>query len=304
MRQYENLVVNLQKELAENLEELHYWVGDWPKFVPPGHFYSPIPSMEEIKSNENRIFGKHHLTLPGIKLNQEEQLELLNCFQEFYKEMPFPEYKKDSLRYYMDNPFYGFSDAIFLYCMLRYLQPKRVIEIGSGYSSCATLDVNELFFDNSIECTFIEPYPDSLKSLIREDDKNEITILEKKLQDVDLSLFSQLSERDILFIDSTHISKVNSDVNYIFFKILPSLRRGVFIHFHDIFYPFEYPRDWFDLGIAFNEDYILRAFLQYNSAFKIVFFNTYLEHFHEEWFLENMPLCLKNKGGSIWLQKI
>ena len=82
-----------------------------------------------------------------------------------------------------------------------------------------------------------------------------------KLQDVDLKEFDKLKSGDVLFIDSTHVSKIGSDVNYLFFEILPRLHRGVYIHIHDIFYPFEYPKDWIDEGRAWNENYILRAFL-------------------------------------------
>ena len=107
----------------------------------------------------------------------------------------------------------------------------------------------------------------------------------------------------ILFIDSTHVSKIGSDVNSLLFDILPKLNRGVYVHFHDVFYPFEYPQEWVYQGLAWNEAYILRAFLQHNDAFKIVFFNTYLELFYREKFENSMPLCLKNPGGSIWLTK-
>ncbi len=197
---------------------------------------------------------------------------------------------------------YGYSDAIF-YCMIRYLQPKKIIEVGSGKSSCVTLDTNELFFDNSISCTFIEPYPKKLLSLLKKGDLDRIELLSQKLQDVSLNRFSDLSSGDILFIDSTHVSKVNSDVNYLFFEILPHLNRGVYIHFHDIFYPFEYPKKWIYSGVAWNEDYMLRAFLQYNNAFSIVFFNTFLAHFYEQKLRDEMPLCLKN-AGSLWIKKI
>jgi hypothetical protein len=187
--------------------------------------------------------------------------------------------------------------------MIRYAQPKKIIEVGSGYSSCATLDVNELFFDRSIECTFIDPYPEQLFSLIKEDDRKKITVIQKRLQDVGVDIFTSLSANDILFVDSSHVSKINSDVNYIFFELLPLLQSGVYIHFHDIFYPFEYPKDVVRRGFAWNEDYILHAFLQYNTSFKILFFNTFLEHFFKQQFAESMPLCLKNPGGSIWLRK-
>lgn len=121
---------------------------------------------------------------------------------------------------------------------------------------------------------------------------------------MEIELFESLQANDILFIDSTHVCKTYSDVNRIFFEILPHLSSGVHIHFHDIFYPFEYPRKWVYEGRAWNEAYLLRAFLQYNSAFQVVLMNTYMEHFFDTFFDQNMPLCMKAKGGSIWIQKV
>lgn len=165
-------------------------------------------------------------------------MELLEKIEVFYRELPpFEDTKTNGLRYYFKNGNYGYSDAIFLYCMLRHLKPKQIIEVGSGFSSCVTLDTSELFFTNQIKCTFIEPYPALLKSLIKPDDLSCITILESTLQDIPLEKFASLKENDILFIDSTHISKFNSDVNYILHSLLPALATGVYIHFHDIFYP-------------------------------------------------------------------
>jgi hypothetical protein len=187
--------------------------------------------------------------------------------------------------------------------MIRHVKPKKIIEVGSGYSSAAALDTDELFFDNAIKCTFIEPYPELLLSLMKEGDKDRATIISSKLQSVSLNVFSELSAGDILFIDSTHVSKTNSDVNYVFFELLPSLAEGVYIHIHDIMFPFEYPKEWVYEGRAWNEAYLLRAFLQYNSTFEIVFFYNFLQYFHRERFADAMPLILKNPGGSIWLRK-
>jgi hypothetical protein len=92
---------------------------------------------------------------------------------------------------------------------------------------------------------------------------------------------------------------VGSDVNHIFFNILPALRPGVRVHFHDVFYPFEYPEDWVLNGRSWSEAYVLRAFLQFNAAFEIELFPNYLVHFHEAFFKQHMPLCLKNPGWSI-----
>lgn len=269
-----------------------------------GHYYSPIPSIEEIKQQENELFGIIPENIPGIDLNKEEQFNLLNKFKEYYKEQPFSEYKKESRRYFLANGFYGYSDGIFLYCMMKHLMPKRVIEIGSGFSSAAILDINELLFDNTISCTFIDPNPGRLLSLLKKGDKERIKIIPNKLQNVDLDVFSELSEGDFLIIDSSHVSKINSDVNFIFFKILPLLKKGVYVHIHDIFYPFEYPKEWIYKGLFLNEAYLLRAFLQYNDTYKIQFFTNYLQYFSGTEIYNEMPLCLKDPGGSIWIKKV
>jgi predicted O-methyltransferase YrrM len=271
------------------------------QFVPPGHFYSPIPSLDEIRRDEAKIFGNIPSHISGVELDKAEQLKLLSAFAAYYKKMPFQAQKHKELRYYYENPAYSYSDAILLHCMIRYLKPKRIIEVGSGFSSCMILDTNDLFFDGSITTTFIEPYPDLLTSLINDEDTRNIKIIPTGLQAVDLSQFEALQENDILFIDSTHVSKINSDVNRVFFDILPRLSSGVHVHFHDIFFPFEYPKEWVFEGRAWNEAYILRAFLEYNSEFRVVLMNTFMQHFHKPFFKQNMPLCLQNPGGSIWI---
>jgi predicted O-methyltransferase YrrM len=289
------------REIDQRLREEE--VGRPTTWVPPGHFYSPIPSLEEIRSKEKELFAEIPREIPGIDMNVEEQLRLFDHFKKYYGEQPFEAQKKNNMRYFFENPAYLYSDAIFLHCMIRHFKPRRIIEIGSGYSSCVMLDTNELFFNNEIQCTFIEPYPELLLSLMKAADKDRVEIISHNLQDIAIKKFENLTEGDFLFVDSTHVSKINSDVNYIFFKVLPMLSKGVYIHFHDIFYPFEYPKEWVYEGRSWNEAYILRAFLEYNNSFKIIFFNTFLEHFYEDIFLRQMPLCLKNRGGSIWLKK-
>ena len=276
------------------------------QFVP-GHYHSPIISKEDLLRREDEIWKSFPRNITGLDLNEEDQLKLVNEFVSYYDELPFQANAKEGLRYYYENNFYSYSDAIFLFCMIRKNKPKRIIEVGSGFSSALMLDTNNLFHKNSIKCTFIEPYPERLNSLLMEDEK--IDLIEQPVQSVDIKLFEQLREDDLLFIDSTHVSKTGSDVNFLMFEVLPRLSKGVKVHFHDIFYPFEYPKKWvIDLKKSWNEDYILRAFLSYNKKFKIVAFNTFLEEFHEKWFKENMPLCLKDKGeiicGSIWLEVV
>jgi predicted O-methyltransferase YrrM len=273
--------------------------------APLGHSSDPVPVIEEIIKRKQQIFKIKKKEIDGIDLNEKAQLNLLEEIRKYYNEIPFEDDKKEELRYYFRNKLYSYSDAIFLYSVIRYFQPSRIIEIGSGFSSAVMLDTNEYFLENKCSCTFIEPYPEQFSSTMSEKDAKTHKIIKSFVQDVDLNVFKQLKENDILFVDSFHVAKTGSDVNHIFFEILPQLNRGVLIHFHDIFYPFEYPENWIlEKNIAWNENYILRAFLQYNKNFKIILFNTFLEYYHEDWFCKNMPLCLKNKGGSIWLQKL
>src|SRR5262249_8888975 len=264
-------------------------VAPW-LFVPPGHFYSPIPALDEVRRDEQRVFAPLPRELPGITLNEDRQLAMLDELQPYYDSLPFKaEKKSNNLRYFFKNVNYEYSDAIFLHCMIRHARPRRIIEVGSGHSSCVMLDTNELFFDNRIACTFIDPRPQDLRRLLRDDDLGRIEILDRRLQEITLDRFRALEANDILFIDSTHVAKIGSDVNYIFAEILPALCPGVYVHFHDIFYPFEYPKEWIYQGIAWTEAYLLRAFLTFNRAYEIVLFNTFLEHFHRDRFVRKMP---------------
>ncbi len=270
---------------------------------PPGHFLSPIVSIDEIKERENDIWaGESVSKIEGIELNACKQLKLLESFEQFYSEIPFSGKKTASNKYYFDNELYSYTDAIILYSMLRSFKPKRIIEVGSGFSSLLMLDVKQKFLPE-LELTFIEPFPVRLFSLLTDKDKNEADIKINKIQDIEMSVFDQLGENDILFIDSTHVSKTGSDVNHTIFNILPKLKPGVLIHFHDIFYPFEYPKEWVFGGYSWNEIYMLRAFLMYNNVFNIELFSSYLHMHHKEAF-ENMPLCYKHTGGNIWLRKV
>jgi predicted O-methyltransferase YrrM len=273
-------------------------------YYPVAHYYSPIVSVEEVMKNTNQIWNGENIDgIAGINLNTESQIKLIEedlC--QFYNELPFLAEKQEGLRYYFDNKYYTYTDGIVLYAMMRSFKPKRIIEIGSGFSSAVMLDTNEIFFDNQIQLTFIEPYPDRLYSLINKSDEQSTQIIVKGIQAVNLEIFEELEENDILFIDSSHVVKTGSDVNQILFEILPRLKRGVLIHFHDIFYPFEYPKEWVYGGRNWNEDYFLKAFLMYNSEFEIKLFSHYIHQHHQKAF-KKMPLAYKNTGGNLWLLK-
>jgi Methyltransferase domain len=176
------------------------------------------------------------------------------------------------------------------------------LDLGSGYSSALMLDMSDLYFEGGTQFTFVEPYPELLRSILTEEDKKNVEIIPNRVQDVSLDKFSSLAEGDILFVDSSHVCKVGSDVNTLFFEILPSLASGVYVHIHDIFFPFEYPTEWIYEGRAWNEAYLLRAFLQYNPTFKIVLFNALVATLYEEELRSSMPVNLDRTGG-IWLMK-
>ena len=279
----------------------------WRKYKPLskypfGHFYTPIVSKAEIIEFENQIWeeaNQHNIS--GINLNLDQQLFLLEEFVQYYPEMPFGAEKTGSQRYCFNNGAYSYTDGIVLYSFIRHFKPKRIIEIGSGHSSAVMLDTRETFV-NDIKLTFIEPYPKYLNRIIKDNDRLNCEVLEKKVQNVQLSKFQELEHDDFLFIDSSHVSKTGSDVNYEIFKILPALNPGVIIHFHDIFYPFEYPKSWVSEGRNWNENYLLRAFLSYNDQFEIILFSHYMHQHHKDAF-KQMPLTYKNTGGNLWIRK-
>ena len=270
-------------------------------FVPPGHYLSPIISIDEYLQDEIKLAAAPPTQMLGIDLNLAGQLDMLQKLSPFWHQSLFTNEPTPANRYYTNNPAFGSSDAFSLHGMIRHFKPKRLIEVGSGLSSCVTLDVNEQHCNNAIELTFIEPYPDLLKRLMRKEDLARHTIMPSRLQDVPLDVFAKLQADDILFIDSTHVSKLNSDVNYLFFEILPRLATGVIVHVHDIFYPFDYPREWVLEGRSWNEAYVLRSFLQYNQKFEIIFFNNYLQTQQAQLFRDALP-GLDLNGGSIWLR--
>ncbi len=270
--------------------------------VPHGHYYSPYPDLHKIESRKAVIFDRDRIVL-DINLNEDHQLELLDGIFEIAKDVDIPEQQTEQRRYYSANNWYAELDGLVLHFMIRTLRPKRILEVGSGFSSAMTLDTNERFFNNSIECTFIEPYPeDRLNGLLRKTDNSRVIV--ENIETVDVGIFDTLQAGDFLMIDSSHVSKCDSDVNHIFFEILPRLKSGVHIHFHDIFFPFEYPSDWIFEMLSWTECYLLRAFLMNNNDYKINFFWHMMLHKHGALIRERLKGYLRNEGGSnIWLQK-
>ena len=280
-------------------------VGEWRqaflKHSTPGHFYSPIPDQEEVRKRETEIYNKDK-AIYGIDFNDSLQLELLEKIKFYLPEAPWTFEKQNHLAYRYDNIYYTYSDALTLYGLMRTLRPDRIIEVGSGWSSAVMLDTNRLFCESKSHLLFIEPFPDRLLE-VRNGDKSS-DHWQVFIQQVDLDVFRQLNDGDFLFIDTSHVSKIGSDVNHILFEVLPVLKKGVYVHFHDIHFPFEYPKEWIYKGYAWNENYILRAYLMNNPDFEIVMMNTYLEHKYPERIPEMLFTNHNNFiTGSIWLRR-
>jgi hypothetical protein len=282
-------------------------LGQYRTPFPPGHFYSPIPSASEIRARRDSIFSREDGLL-GVNPNDSTQFAMLEQFSQLQEDVPFYDTTRRK-RYSIENDTFSYDDGPILHFMLRFLRPQQVIEIGSGNSSACMLDTNDLYLDSRTRFTFVDPHSDNLRHVLLPGDYDQVTIIERPVQDVDLTVFTKLQPNDILFVDSSHVMKIGSDLHTIMFEILPRLRRGVSIHFHDVRYPFQYFEPFLERGYYWNEAYILRAFLQYNTAFEITFWLNYLINVHGErvqGYLSFLPRDVAQdtySGGSIWLVK-
>ncbi len=273
-------------------------------WVPPGHYYSTIPDEKTISQRLTSITDISMDTLPGINLNIRQQKALFNHLSKYFADMDFTPHFNNKNRYFYENDMYAYGDAAILYGMLRHFKPKRMIEVGSGYTTALMLDTKDAHLPK-LKLTCIEPYPDRLFNQLKPQDTKSFTLLKTGLEDVDLKLFDSLAENDILFIDSSHVSKLTSDVNYYMFNILPRLKPGVLIHIHDIRWPFEYPIEVIQEKRYWNESYVLRAFLQFNSQFNIVIWPSYLQARHPH-LINKFDLFTHDQfgpGANIWLRR-
>ena len=273
------------------------------QFAPPGHFYSPIPDLEVIDRYKATLFDSRVAQVPGIDICADDQVALVAEFADYYERLPFQDQESPGLRYYFQNPYFSYGDAVILYSMLRHHPPRRIVEVGSGFSSAVMLDTNDRFCSQQIVMTFIDPHPQRLLLLLSDEDTERCEIIAEPVQNVPLERFAALDAGDILFIDSSHVAKVGSDVVHLITAVLPTLRKGVVVHFHDVFWPFEYPEAWIRSGRAWNETYLLKAFLQFNSSFKVLFFNSYMAVHHSDVMYRHLPLFMQNPGGGMWIVK-
>ena len=269
---------------------------------PDGHFYSPVVDPDSISSRQDRIWPATPTVL-GIQFRAPQQRKFLTGdFRRYVREYDYPDQpsaEAESYRFYDRNPQFSWLDSRALFVMLRRLRPDRMIEVGSGFSSLLTADVNRRFFDGRLDFTCIEPYP---PPPLQQPVPGITCLIQSKVEDVPLPEFQRLRRRDILFFDSSHVAKTGSDVNYIMFEILPRLAPGVVVHFHDIFLPNDYPKEWvLEEGRSWNEQYVLRALLMYADAFQVLFGSAFVFHYFPDLVAEILG-GQRFGGGSLWLK--
>ncbi len=265
--------------------------------LPPGHFYNPLPDMAELRARRAQLF-RPRSHIPGVDLAPDAQWSRAEALAPLAPAQ-FPM----GPRYVPGPPNDTFppGDAQVLAALLRHTRPARVIEIGAGYSTAVMLDTADHTPDWSPHFTLIEPYPQRIRRLLRPQDADRVTLMEAFVQDVPLETFDQLQAGDVLFIDSSHVVRIGSDVAFLLFEVIPRLKPGVLVHFHDIFWPFEYPEAWiFEKGRAWNEAYVLRAFLMFNAAYALYLWPAYLLAQDRARWLRLFSLG-EQHSGSLWL---
>lgn len=272
---------------------------------PPGHFYSPLPDTRELAWRSNTVWPDAPLVLPGVEWHAEEQVAFCDHVLAKQERLLFALDEIDDRTYFTRNAQYPVLDAWVLEGMLRDARPRRMIEVGAGFSTRVTARVNRECFGSGMTFTCVEPYP--IPGLADIPGVSEVRV--EPVQNTPLELFDELGENDVLFIDTSHVAKAGSDVVWIYQQILPRLRPGVIVHLHDIFLPAEYPRGWVLDGWGWNEQYVVAAFLAFNDAFRVRLGVHYLL-LHEPDALRRAAPGFREAehaargGAALWLQRV
>jgi Methyltransferase domain len=255
--------------------------------VTPSHFYFPVPSLKSFVDKD----WQASRPCAGVDFRLQDQIQRLHTeILPYADEWNFPEKSAgDTHKFHFNNGFFERIDAEVAYSFVRKNKPKRIIEIGSGNT---TLVMSAALQRNAAEGTpgeliSIEPYP---APFLKDGVKCLTELIEKPVQKVPIDLFRTLRENDILFIDSSHVVSMDSDVLYECLRILPELASGVIVHFHDVFTPLDYPKKFVMKNLCFwGEQYLLEAFLSFNDAFKVLWAGSAMQQFHPDVLREAFP---------------
>lgn len=265
------------------------------------HYYEPMYNHKKYL----RYSLRDERSLPGINLNEATQLGWLDQFEYADELAHIPLNPSANKSFYYKNQNFGEGDAECLYSLIRLKKPSRIIEIGSGFSTMmARVAIEQNQRENpAYICRHvcIEPYEMQWLDAV-----DGIEVIRQKVEEVGTSLFRQLEADDILFIDSSHVIRPQSDVLTEYLGILPILSPGVLIHIHDIFTPYDYPDHWLIGETKFwNEQYLLEAFLSCNPQFEIILALNFLSHKHPDRLAEKFPMLREqDEPGSFWIRKV
>jgi len=288
------------------------WVQDrlqkaWGVDVTRASFYSPIVDRTEVSRRAAHVWSAEVQSpdlMPGIDFRRSHQAALLaGPLGQYMRDCRFPRVLPHGApaAYFIDNGQFAEFDARMLVGVLRHYAPRRFIEVGSGFSTLVTSSVVSTHLAGATRITAIEPFPRPFLGEL-----GNVELIERKVQDVELRVFEELEAGDVLFIDSSHVSKTGSDVNYLFFEVLPRLRPGVLIHIHDIWLPLEYPQEWvLTEARSWNEQYVLRALLTGSNTYQIELAGMYLCQFEKALLRETLGESVDGMGvgSGIWIRK-
>lgn len=278
---------------------------------PISDYYSPLPIVSELERKRERWFKPSELVGVEYNIDQMKEMvaELIDKYATEYKSLP--PYNEVRLRGYGE----GFTpvDALVLYSMIREIQPRHYIEVGAGistyYGAMAALRNAEM--GRAVQMSAIDPYPKPMLKTVP-----NVTILEKAVQDVPLSLFEDLQDGDILFIDSTHTVKIDGDCPFLYLEVLPRLKSGVFVHIHDVSFPYNVPypaRTWIferDWPFFWTEAMLVQAMLCHSQAYEMVLSLPMIRHVDEDFLQATLPdygWMTQNPNdtfSSLWIRKI
>ena len=261
-----------------------------PLYIEPGHYLSPIAGpldTERALRNQPECLG--------INLRADDQVSLMKELATYWEGLP--EEPTSGWRYHT-SVFFAPRDATVYFALLQHLRPKQVVEVGSGFTSALALDVKGRLLPD-LKLTFIDPHPHRLYNLLGETDRSSCEIHAVPVQDLPLDFFDTLRSGDFLFLDTSHVSKQGSDVNWIVFNVLPRLSEGVIVHIHDIFWPLEYPKQWLSDHRSWSEIYLARSLLMFNTRFEILLFNDWMWRHHPEMWTTLEPEILERSQQPV-----
>lgn len=268
--------------------------------VHPRRFDSPLVVPEEVEIDKL----SQRRSLPGIDLRVPSALETIKQLKTFAAELdPIPFEPDGKSIYWLGNTSFPDFDSAVLHTLLRFIKPKRYIELGCGFSSFIS---SRALRRNQEEGTACEAfYCDPEPRLDMADILVYGKLLKKRVQDLPLEMFTKLQAGDVLFIDTSHVLKLQSDVEQELLRILPSLARGVWIHIHDVFTPYDYPGDWVSKKIrhTMNEQYAVECLLTGGERYEI---EIPLHCLVREYLPEMQQFFPrgKNAGQSLWMRKV